>query len=209
MKPRRNEEAPYRAVEPLKKKVFWTLSIIWKSKITTFRKLDLLPFSGETGRETPTLFGPLHRANLNHWTDWSRHSFWRSCYLVISDFRTMDKVHKPISSQCYVPSSERFGIYFNICRFWNLSIFWILFKYTTHCLLSLTCVCYRNKLLSDTSNDTLNKQNKGVSGLVVVVQIPLEMWKFFSSSLCTKIFLLVGGFTLHQSCIYLILCFGG
>jgi hypothetical protein len=34
---------------------------------TTFRKLDLFPSSGE-GRETPTLLGPLERANLNQWT---------------------------------------------------------------------------------------------------------------------------------------------
>jgi hypothetical protein len=32
---------------------------------TTFRKLDLFPFSGEL-RETPTLLGPLERANLNN-----------------------------------------------------------------------------------------------------------------------------------------------
>jgi hypothetical protein len=31
-----------------------------------FRKLDLFPFSGEG--ETSTLFGPLERLNLNHWT---------------------------------------------------------------------------------------------------------------------------------------------
>jgi hypothetical protein len=31
----------------------------------SFRKLDLFPFSGE-GRKTPTLLGPLERANLNH-----------------------------------------------------------------------------------------------------------------------------------------------
>jgi hypothetical protein len=30
---------------------------------TTFQKLDLFPSSGE-GRETPTLLGPLERANL-------------------------------------------------------------------------------------------------------------------------------------------------
>jgi hypothetical protein len=32
---------------------------------TTFRKLDLFPFSG-VGRETPTLLGPLERVNVNH-----------------------------------------------------------------------------------------------------------------------------------------------
>jgi hypothetical protein len=29
----------------------------------TFQKLDLLPSSGDRGRETPTLLGPLDRAN--------------------------------------------------------------------------------------------------------------------------------------------------
>jgi hypothetical protein len=35
-----------------------------------FRKLELLPSSGEAGGggETPTLLGPLERANLNNWT---------------------------------------------------------------------------------------------------------------------------------------------
>jgi hypothetical protein len=32
-----------------------------------FPKLDLFPPSGEGGR-TPTQWGPLERANLNHWT---------------------------------------------------------------------------------------------------------------------------------------------
>jgi hypothetical protein len=30
----------------------------------TFRKLDMFPSAGE---ETPTLLGPLEKANLNHW----------------------------------------------------------------------------------------------------------------------------------------------
>jgi hypothetical protein len=34
---------------------------------TTFRKLDLLRFSGDG--ETPTLLGPLKAANLNHWKE--------------------------------------------------------------------------------------------------------------------------------------------
>jgi hypothetical protein len=34
---------------------------------TTFRKLDLFPSPGEE-RESPTLLGPLERADLNHWT---------------------------------------------------------------------------------------------------------------------------------------------
>jgi hypothetical protein len=32
-----------------------------------FRKIGLFPSSDE-GKETPTLLGPLERANLNHWT---------------------------------------------------------------------------------------------------------------------------------------------
>jgi hypothetical protein len=46
-----------------------TLSIFRYSKkleSTKFRKLDLFPSSGKG--ETPTLLGPLERANLNHWT---------------------------------------------------------------------------------------------------------------------------------------------
>jgi hypothetical protein len=34
-------------------------------KNTTFRKLDLFPFSGEVGEKTPTQLGPLERAKLN------------------------------------------------------------------------------------------------------------------------------------------------
>jgi hypothetical protein len=37
-------------------------------KNTTFRKLDVFPFSGEGGEKTPTQLDPLERANLNHWT---------------------------------------------------------------------------------------------------------------------------------------------
>jgi hypothetical protein len=39
-------------------------SVFEKLDNTTFRKLDLFASSGEG--ETPTLFGPLLRANLNH-----------------------------------------------------------------------------------------------------------------------------------------------
>jgi hypothetical protein len=40
--------------------------ILETRKNTEFRKLDLFLSSGEEGR-TPTLLGPLERANLNHW----------------------------------------------------------------------------------------------------------------------------------------------
>jgi hypothetical protein len=33
-----------------------------------FRKLDLFPSKCEV-RDTPSLLGPLERANLNHWTN--------------------------------------------------------------------------------------------------------------------------------------------
>jgi hypothetical protein len=48
---------------------FWTSPIVRYSKkleSAKFRKLVLFPSSGEG--ETPTLLGPLERANLNHWT---------------------------------------------------------------------------------------------------------------------------------------------
>jgi hypothetical protein len=34
---------------------------------TTFRKLDLFPFSGVWGKKTRTQLGPLERANLSNW----------------------------------------------------------------------------------------------------------------------------------------------
>jgi hypothetical protein len=40
---------------------------ILETRSTVFRKLDLFPSLGE-GEKTPTQFGPLERANLNHWT---------------------------------------------------------------------------------------------------------------------------------------------
>jgi hypothetical protein len=45
----------------VKRKLMLTLFL----ENTMLQKLDLFPSSGE-GRETPTLLGPLKRANLNH-----------------------------------------------------------------------------------------------------------------------------------------------
>jgi hypothetical protein len=52
---------------------FWVSGLnptsgVWRN--TTFRKLDLFPYSGKRGwgKKTPTHLGPLERANLNHWT---------------------------------------------------------------------------------------------------------------------------------------------
>jgi hypothetical protein len=73
----------------------WTLSIDRKSKITTFRNLDILPSSGEDGG--------------------SRSSFRN---VVILDSRTMDKVQKPISSQ-FITIYK----YPGICQHFS-SIFW-------------------------------------------------------------------------------------
>jgi hypothetical protein len=42
--------------------------VFYRLENTTFRKLDLCPYSGERGGKTPTQLGPLERANLNHWT---------------------------------------------------------------------------------------------------------------------------------------------
>jgi hypothetical protein len=48
---------------------FGTLPIVQCFSLkTTFRKLALLPSSGKKGGGvTPTLWGPLERATLNHW----------------------------------------------------------------------------------------------------------------------------------------------
>jgi hypothetical protein len=42
------------------------MSIVRNSLENMFRKLDLFLSSGD-GRESPTLLGPLERANLKHW----------------------------------------------------------------------------------------------------------------------------------------------
>jgi hypothetical protein len=49
--------------------------------------------SGEK-RETPTLLGPLERANLNH-----KSSFRNDVFSSYLEFRAMDKVQKPIDSE--------------------------------------------------------------------------------------------------------------
>jgi hypothetical protein len=72
------------------------LSIMWysiKTQQQFFRKLDLFSSSGE-GWETPTLLGPLERANLNH------------NLLYFLEYQTMDKVQKPCKPGCYTPSSS-------------------------------------------------------------------------------------------------------
>jgi hypothetical protein len=51
----------------LKESRFWACPLSNFSKSTTFRKLDLFPFSSKM-EGTPTLLGPLERANLSHWT---------------------------------------------------------------------------------------------------------------------------------------------
>jgi hypothetical protein len=41
---------------------------------TAFRKLALLPSSGEGGGKVSTLLGPLESANLNHWINYVRYT---------------------------------------------------------------------------------------------------------------------------------------
>jgi hypothetical protein len=76
---------------------FRTLSIVQRFSLeTTFRKLTLLPSSGKKGGEgvAPTLWGPLERASLNHWSS-EKH-------------RTMDKVLKQDSSK-WITSWKLYG----------------------------------------------------------------------------------------------------
>jgi hypothetical protein len=52
------------------------LSLVRKCKELenkTFRELDVFPSSSQ-GRETPTLLGPVERANLDHWIKYARSS---------------------------------------------------------------------------------------------------------------------------------------
>jgi hypothetical protein len=75
---------------------------------TTFRKLDMLPFSGER-RETPTLLVPLDRANLSHCdaTEVSPSShlkpetsnFRKVVFSSYLEFRTMNRVQNSSDSE--------------------------------------------------------------------------------------------------------------
>jgi hypothetical protein len=49
-----------------------------------------------------------------------------SCYLIILNFRTMDRVQKPISSQCYIQSSGPFKIHILFCFTCRKNIFQML-----------------------------------------------------------------------------------
>jgi hypothetical protein len=82
-----------------------------------FRKLNLFPSSGET-RETPTLLGPLERADVQ-WLrlalsigakrvdvslpspeNGKRSSFGNVVFSWLLEFQTIDKAHKPSDSEC-------------------------------------------------------------------------------------------------------------
>jgi hypothetical protein len=56
----------------------------------------MFPSSGD-GKETPTLLGPLERADLNH--------------SLVLEFRAMGKVQTPSNTGCYAPTSESFRFY--------------------------------------------------------------------------------------------------
>jgi hypothetical protein len=104
----------------------WDLSIVRYSKQLTpptFRELDMFPSSGE-GRKTPTLLGPLERANLNrlYGTQQSRclppliwlrkqSQFRKIAFYSYWEYRTMDKVYESGDSECHTPSSEPFKIH--------------------------------------------------------------------------------------------------
>jgi hypothetical protein len=54
---------------------YWVFGLYTSSGILenmTFRKLDLFLSSGEGGGEDTSQLGPLERANLNYWIEWSR-----------------------------------------------------------------------------------------------------------------------------------------
>jgi hypothetical protein len=62
-------------------------------------------------------FGPLERANLNHWTHLRKETdavSETSCFLF-SRTPGMNKVQKPSNSECYTPLSEPFRIYHVDC----------------------------------------------------------------------------------------------
>jgi hypothetical protein len=92
---------------------FWTLSIIWNYRYRKTQRFEnWICFRPQVRRwgETPTLLGPLKRANLNHWVTETDPVSETSCFLVFR-FGTMDKVRKPSNSERYTPLSESFRLY--------------------------------------------------------------------------------------------------
>jgi hypothetical protein len=95
------------------------LAVVRNSKSVeniAFRKLHLFLFSGGR-RETPTLLGPLQRANLSHGTQHSRclsrlktnrFSFRNALLSSYLQFRTVDRVNKRSCTSL----SESFRMYF-------------------------------------------------------------------------------------------------
>jgi hypothetical protein len=95
---------------------------------TTFLKLDLFP-SSDRGKKTPTVVGPLERANLNHWSSSlgltlskgpntvrvslpsPEHRNTPSFLCVVLFFPGYFVFRIPSDSECYTPMSEPFGFY--------------------------------------------------------------------------------------------------
>jgi hypothetical protein len=101
----------------------------------TFRKLDLLPSSGE-GKEVPTLVGLIESVievssfygaqeltsitgpnrvgvSVPYPEEGSRSNFHNVVFYSYLEFQMVCKVHKINDSECYAPSSEHFRIYLN------------------------------------------------------------------------------------------------
>jgi hypothetical protein len=92
---------------------FWTLSIVryCKEHLRTQRFGNRICFRPQVrGWETPTLLGPLERANLNHSPHLRKETDPVSETLCSLEYRTVDKVQKPSNPECHTPSSEPFRI---------------------------------------------------------------------------------------------------
>jgi hypothetical protein len=109
---------------------FWTLSIVRNSKYKkTHRFIDWICFRPQVMGETPTLLGPLERANLYHRIrvssppppqspeNGNRSSFRKRCVFLHLEFRTMENVYKCSNSECYTPSSQSFRFYYKFNDF--------------------------------------------------------------------------------------------
>jgi hypothetical protein len=113
---------------------FWILSIVrYSKKQKNTRFGNWICFRPQVrGQETPTQLGPLERASLNHWT--------------------MDKVQKPSSPECHIPSSEPFKVFSNSVMF----VTYVLFELglgmrgvrNLRLSMPLWCACHKNTPLS-------------------------------------------------------------
>jgi hypothetical protein len=136
--------------------------------------------------ETPTLMGPLERANLSHWTQQSgclppspenRNMQFPKRSLVLLECQTMGKGQKPSNSECYTSSVEPFRIYLHVSYPELFSKFWwnlILEVRTKNCWMKLILIHTCSYIYC---NSTLNEIQ--IKLFITRLKVDYHIWNWF------------------------------